>query len=248
MVKTLLVLLAASGATSLAMAQNSKEQELHKNVIKLELTHLLYPHSFVMSYERVTKPNESFCITGGYEEFPPLVNISSTVKVRQDLNRSGFKAGAEYRFYLKKENKYQAPHGMYLGPYVSYHSFYNTREIEVNVNGVKESANLSSDFHIINLGLQFGHQFVFNNRWTLDVVTMGPAISNYLANLKMDGQFTFDKEEVENEIVLKLLDRFPMLEKILTDKEVSSQGRLDNWAFGWRFQCNVGYSFGRKRK
>jgi len=247
MLKTLLILASVLSFTTIVLAQQAQELQ-RKNIIKIEITHAVYPHSLVMSYERITKPNQSFCFTGGYEEFPPIVNISSTTSVRQDLKKHGFKVGAEYRFYLRSENRHLAPHGTYIGPYVSYHDFYNKRDIEVDVDGIKENAELETDFMITNVGFQLGHQFVFGDRWTLDVVAIGPSISNYHAKLKLNGDFTFDKDEVQSEIFLKILDRFPMLEDVLTDKEVSDNGKFDSWSFGWRAQLHVGYYFGSKRK
>jgi hypothetical protein len=246
--KTILFIISHFIFCGILMAQEPPAEMQRLNSIKLEISQPLYPRSLLLSYERITKPNESFCVTAGYEEFPPIINFGSTIRVKEDMTRTGFRVGTEYRFYLKKENRHAAPHGTYLGPYFAYHYFYNKRNIAVKVTGAEEFAELQSDFHIMNLGIQLGHQFVFNNRWTLDVVAIGPCVSNYKAQLKLNGQFTFDKDEIQNEIILKILDRFPMLEKILTDKEVSSQGKFDNWSYGWRAQLQIGYHFGRKRK
>lgn len=246
MKKIILFFLIVFSIFNLMLAQEPMEQQ-RKNVIKLELTQAIFPNSLVFSYERITKPNQSFCITGGYEEFPDLISVSSTTRVKQDLIKSGYRAGGEYRFYLKKENKHLAPHGVYIGPYTSYHSFYNKREVEVDVDGVKETAELQTDFQILNIGFQLGYQFVINNRWTFDIVALGPAVSNYRAYLKMEGDFTFDADEVENEVFLKLLDRLPMLDDVLTNKELSTQGRFNSWSYGWRYQFHIGFQFGKKK-
>lgn len=231
---------------SASNAQEPNEKPRRMNVVKVELSQVLYPSSLVVSYERITKPYQSVSVSLGYEQIPTLLDITPTVHVREDLGRGGYKLGAEYRFYLKSENKFLAPHGLYIGPYVSYHQFNNKRDISVEVSGVEEVAQLETDFAILNLGVQLGHQFVINNRWTIDVVTVGPAISNYRATMKLNGSFTFNKGEVENAILLKMLDRFPLLDELLTNKTVSSQGKYDEWAYGWRFQFMVGYHFGRK--
>ena len=246
--KSLLLLVFVLAVDSLAIAQITPQAIQRKNSVKLELTHLLYPRSIVFSYERVTRPYQTFCILAGYEEFPPLIDVNSDIHVKQDLNRSGFKAGADYRFYLKKENKYLAPHGTYIGPYFSFHDFNNKRELEVKVDGIDESAILTTDFNVINLGFQLGHQFVIKDRLTLDIVTLGPSISKYHANMQLDGDFTFDKDEVQNEIFLKVLDTFPLLDELLSDKELSSEGKFDSWSYGWRFQFHIGYHFGTKKK
>jgi len=242
-----LIIISFLGITGMVMAQEPQEKFQLMNTIKYEFTQAIYPNSYIFSYERVTTPNQTFCISGGYEEFPDIIGASSRTNVKDNLSKSGFKAGAEYRFYLKNENKYLAPRGVYIGPYLSYHDFYNKREIEVDVDGIKETAILKTDFSIFNVGFQLGYQFVISNRLTLDFVLVGPSISNYRANMKMEGDFTFDKEDVENEILLKMLDRFPMLDELLTNIEVTSQGTFDSWSYGWRYQFLIGYHFGKKK-
>lgn len=247
-IKIVLLFSLVVGVRATPTAQDTVGLMHRRNTLKLEITQAFYPNSYVLAYERVTHPRQSFSILGGYEEFPDLVSVNSFIYVKQDLVKSGYKLGAEYRFYFKKENQYLAPHGVYTGPYMSYHDFFNQREIEVDVDGIKESATLETDFKILSLGLQLGYQFVINHRWIFDFVFVGPAVSNYSANMKIDGDFTFDKDEVENEVLLKLLDRFPLLDELLTELEISDQGKFSSWSLGWRYQFLVGFQFGRKRK
>ena len=114
------------------------------NTVKLDLTsQMLYSKAFIMSYERVTKAHQSFAVTAGYHTFPTLVDVGSNIHVTDDNKRSGFVLGAEYRFYLAKENKFAAPHGVYLGPYMTYHQFSNNRDIEItNDDGTVSQAIL----------------------------------------------------------------------------------------------------------
>ena len=100
--KTFKIFLLVFAITGIAMAQDTIQQKHRMNNIKVEISHLLYPNSLIFSYERAIKHHQSICISGGYEEFPPLINLNTTVYVNQDLKRSGFKAGTEYRLYLKK--------------------------------------------------------------------------------------------------------------------------------------------------
>lgn len=215
-IKILLFFFVVVGGRVIIVAQEPVGQMQQRNTLKLEITQAFYPNPYILAYERVTRPRQSFSILGGYEEFPDLVNVNSSIYVKQDLVKSGYKLGAEYRFYLKKENQYRAPHGVYTGPYMSYHDFFNQRELGLDVDGIKETAVLETNFNILSLGLQPGYQFVINHRWTFDFVFVGPAVSNYSAGIKLNADFTFDQDEVENEVLLKLLDRFPLLDELLT--------------------------------
>ncbi len=161
--------------------------------------------------------------------------------------RRGFKFAAEYRYYLQKDNKFKAPRGVYLGPYLSVLNFKNIREIEVTMDGNVESAVVNSRIDIINIGVQFGYQFLIKNRWTIDLVFIGPSVSNYRAKFELDGDFTGDPEDVTSDIIEALIERFPGFDDLITDREFTDSGKIA-WAYGYRYQFQVGYHFGRKKK
>jgi len=217
------------------------------NTIKVDITsYWLYRNSAVFSYERTRKGNQSWSITAGFQQLPSLSTMDS-VTVSRSLKATGFKVGSEYRFYLKKENKFNAPHGIYMGPYITYHDFNNTRSLAVNNEGVTEQADLNTKLNILNLGFQIGYQFVINHRWTIDLIFIGPSISNYKVKMKLDGTFNFDPEDVENKVLEALRNRFPNLDELIGEGEVDANGTVDSWAYGYRYQLLVGYHFGRKK-
>jgi hypothetical protein len=233
---------------SMAHAQQSTDTIIRKNTIKLDLTsYWLFRNAVNVTYERVTKPNQSFGVTAGYQEFPRTSSLGSRIAVKENNAANGLKLGGEYRFYLAKENKYGAPHGIYIGPYVAYNRFTNERTIEVDNNGTPEEATLNTNFTVLNVGFQLGYQFVINNRWAIDLVFVGPSASNYRYTAKLNTSGTFDQEDITNEIILDLIDRFPMLEEVVNEKEATSKGKLDVWSYGYRYQLHVGYHFGRKK-
>lgn len=243
----IIIILCLIAVGNSVVAQNTSSLQ-RKNTVKIDLTsRFLYRNAFIVAYERITKPNQSFVVSAGYQEFPKVTTFAQNIGVKDDLKKKGFKFGADYRFYLKKENKFDAPHGVYIGPYFTYHCFANERIIEVDNNGTIEEADLDSKFSILNVGFQLGYQFVIHDRWTIDLSFVGPSISHYKYTLKIGGDYTFDKEDIQNEIILDLLDRFPFLDDAISNKEATSSGRLDTWSYGYRYQFTVGYHFGRKK-
>jgi len=233
----------------------SKAQEIdntvdRKNIIKVDLTsYWLYRNAIVFSYERVIKPNQTFAITAGYQQFPSF-GLIDNVNVTDETKASGLKFGGEYRFYLRKENKYRAPRGVYIGPYASFHNYSNDLNLEIDYEGILETVQFKTDLNILNLGVQLGYQFVLNNRWTIDLVFVGPSISNYIikANLDGDGDYNFDPDDITNEVILALIDKFPAFEELINEGEVSDSGKVNTWGYGYRYQLQVGYHFGRKKK
>jgi hypothetical protein len=246
--KRTILILSILSCINIAAAQDSTQSSQRRNTIKLDLTsYWLYRNALGLSFERITKSNQSFVVSLGYQEFPRASTLGSNVVVRENRDRNGYKFGGEYRFYLRKENKYPAPRGIYLGPYFAYHGFNNERTIEVDNDGTLEEAILDSKFRIFNIGFQVGYQFVLNNRWTIDLIFIGPSVSHYKYDLELGGNYTFDKEDIQNEIILDLIDRFPVLDEVISDKEATGSGTLDTWAYGYRYQIHVGYHFGKKR-
>lgn len=242
-----MIVIGATGAS--VCAQDTLSLPGRRNTIKVEFTSFaLYRQPIVLSYERVVKRNQSMVFTAGLQKFPAVLNLGQGIFVSRDISASGHKLGFEYRFYLKKENKYAAPRGVYIGPYISYLGFSNQRDLTVDLNGTPESATLKTKFSIINPGVQLGYQFVLNNRWAIDLIFIGPSVSNYRGKMTLEGNFTFDPENVQNEILQNMIDRFPALEDLLTDGTVDREGTINTWSYGFRYQIHVGYHFGRKSK
>jgi len=164
---------------------------------------------------------------------------------KKDGNRNGYKIGGEYRFYLKKENKFAAPRGVYIGPYITSIGFKSDQGIVYSGADEPEEANLNSRLNILSIGGQLGYQFVFNDRWTIDLVLIGPSVSKYNFKSQLQGDFNFDPEGVQDEILQKLIEKFPLLEDFIDEGELKTSGTLDTWSLGYKYQFLIGYSFGK---
>ncbi len=224
-------------------AQGRQLSSDRNNVFKLVLTpRILYPNSYVFSYERVLRPNQTASITAGSLQFPVLFSGGKTFVVDQN-KASGFTVGFDYRFYLSQENKYDAPRGVYIGPYISYYGFSNDRMIR-DASSTTSNA-FSTNIGFTNIGAQIGYQFVVNDRWTFDFIFIGPCITNYHFKMNLDGNFTADED---SEIVQEVLDKFPLLKEVVNEGSVTVHGTNSKWAPGYRFTAMVGYKFGVRKK
>jgi hypothetical protein len=221
--------------------------KLRRNTIKLDITsRWLYRQAFVLSYERVLNHRRSFAIIAGYQNLPETISLGNGITVTRDTRATGFKLGGEYRFYLAKENKYPAPRGVYLGPYVSLNNFHNEREITVDNGGTPGTAQLNSSINVLNMGVQLGYQFVFNDRWSVDLSFLGPALAYYSARLDLTGS-NINPDEIASDILNDLINRFPGLGDLIDTGTVKANGTMDAWSAGLRYQIQVGYRFGKKK-
>lgn len=227
---------------------NTSTDSIHRysNTVKFNLTsRLVYSKSFLVSYERQLKKGQSIHLFGGYVVFPLDGNFSLSNKaVSANKDQSGFSIGSDYRFYLKKENRYQAPRGVYIGPYVSYYQFKGNRTLSYTDANGTQTAGLDTKVNFINFGAELGYQFVLWDRWVIDAIVVGPALTRYNFQAKIDGQIDgLDPGETAQEIIDLMREKFPLLDELTQNKEASKNGAERFWAPGFRYSISIGFRF-----
>ena len=243
------LLIAFIAISLIGQAQNDSLPE-RRNTIKLNLvTSMLFSNSGALSFERIIKTNQSWGFMIGYVQFPSLGQISPYISASNNhTSNYGFVVGGEYRFYLKKENKFAAPHGVYIGPYANYYLFNNVRDLVYTdpETGVVSNGSMTTSLDVLNMGFQIGYQFLVNDRWTFDMIFFGPSVSYY----KLDTSVTGDIDEslLTGGLAEALQENFPLLKELIEDKAINLHGKTSSWGNGFRYQLNVGYHFGRKKK
>jgi hypothetical protein len=219
-----------------------------KNSIKFNVSNmLLYDNSYQFSYERVIKENQTVNVFVGYQEFPLItVDLGNNAHFDKNSNRNGFSVGADYRFFLGSLNKYKAPRGVYLAPFVSFFQFKTDRYIHhTNPNtGAVSNVNLSSKFNLTNVGGELGYQFVLWDRFVIDCVLFGPSITRYKFNAKLDGSIPgLEDNEVYQKVIEAIKDKFPGVDGITGDEGVEKKGVQSITAVGFRYNVSIGYRF-----
>jgi hypothetical protein len=218
-----------------------------KNSVKFNVSNtLLYDNSYQFSYERIIKENQSINVFVGYQEFPLITIDLDNVDFGKKSNRDGFSIGADYRFFLGSINKYSAPRGVYLAPFVSFFQFNTDRDIihtDPN-NGTVSNVNLSSKFNLTNFGGELGYQFVLWDRFVIDCVLFGPSITHYKFNAKLDGDIPgLDDNEIYQKVIEAIKDKFPGIDGITGDEGIEKKGVQSVTAVGFRYNISIGYRF-----
>lgn len=221
-----------------------------KNTIYVNVTNplLFGPNAYRIGYERVLNPKRSFTVMVGAMDLPSFIDDGSigndTIQLSQSSKDKGLHFSGEYRFYLAKENKYPAPRGVYLAPYYSYNGYSRTNTWELNTNTFQGNATTDLDLKIHTLGVEFGYQFIFWNRLTLDLILIGPGISSYQFKAKLDTDLSADEEsELFDRLNEFLEEKIPGYNLVIDDQEFKSTGTTNTTSIGWRYMFNIGFRF-----
>jgi len=224
----------------------------YKNNLKFNVsTLILYDNVYFFSYERTINRHQTLSISGGPMNFPKFSSLDiKNAQFEKESKRSGYTIGAEYRFYLAKENRYAPPHGLYIGPYINYYRFNGARNITfTDSSGNQSNAKFSSTIDIFNVGVQIGYQFVLWKRLSIDLILFAPSISKYGASFSYEGNINQDHQgQVSQEVVDAIKNRFPLLDKLITNGNLNVSGTAHNdfkvWAPGIKYAVFLGYRFG----
>jgi hypothetical protein len=227
----------------------SKFANEHPNIVKLSISSwLLYPNSLHMGYERVLNENHSIYIFGGYNQFPVKLDLGlQSTNFTDARNKTGYTIGAEFRFYLPKENKYNAPHGIYLAPYISYYNFSSNNTLtHTDSSGNKSSASLAMSIGLLNVGFELGYQFVIAKRFIIDAEMFGPSFTYYSFQADIKGNIEgFTQNETLQAVLDALKAKFPLLNDLSSSKQVYKSGSATEKfpAVGFRYAVSIGYRF-----
>lgn len=226
-----------------------------KNVVRFNPTpNMLGFQSVIFGYERVVSPNQSFSVNAGFLAFKPSTkaqarrdSANANLMLDETNNNKGFSFFADYRFYLKKENKFPAQRGIYVGPYLGAYYFDSETTIRnTDPSAVNATVGINTKFLVLNIGAELGYQFVIKNRITIDLILAGPSLSRYRLKMQAAGNLDVQDPEVEEaleELKDILVNQFEWIKPLFDGDEVNVKGTTSIWRPGMRYLIQIGYRF-----
>lgn len=231
--------------TSENVPVTAKEKKVRKNTILINLSNpMLISDQFqIIGYERVLPNNQSFTVNVGKFSIPKFTgDLADSLGLNTDYKDKGFHFSTDYRFYLKKENKYAAPRGVYLAPYYTYNHL--NRENSWNIDGRIDEVYTNIKFNIHTIGAELGYQFVFWDRMALDLILMGPGFGFYSVKAKVGTNLSQEDESILFDKLNEILaDRIPGYDRVIEAGEFSKKGTYNTEGIGFRYLVRVGYRF-----
>jgi hypothetical protein len=221
--------------------------KIFKNTIRINLTSpMIFGDKYnVIGYERVIRPHQSFTINMGRFSLPKFVDPDlDSVSLQRETSDKGFTVAADYRFYLRKENKYSAPRGVYIGPYYAFNAFNRTNTWIVQTDNGPENVETKINLNMNMVGGQLGYQFVIKNRLALDLILMGPGVWFYNLNTNMTTTLDeADQEKLIQKINEMLAAKLPGHEITIPTGEINKSGSIRTSTAGFRYIIHIGFRF-----
>lgn len=219
-----------------------------KNTVKFNLTNpmIFGDNCFMIGYERIIKNHQSFSVNIGRFSLPRAFNINtdSIKDLTKEINSKGFHASADYRFYLAKENKFNSPHGIYIGPYFTYNSYTRFFDLKASTDAFTGELNAELNFRASTIGFQLGYQFIFWNRVTLDMVLFGPGVGAYKVKASLDTNLDPDTEsELFKKINEALQEKIPGYSLAINPGTFEKTGTYNTTGLGFRYIVMLGFRF-----
>ena len=243
-----LQLLIMSSAQSIYGQEEKPEKKNLKNSIKLNITNpmIFGTNCYMIGYERTIGNHQSFSVNIGRFSLPKLVSINtdSITELEKSGSSKGFHFSGDYRFYLAKENKYNSPHGLYIGPYMTYNSFSRKMSFSAATESFTGDLNADYSFRIASVGFQLGYQFIFWNRVSLDLILFGPGIASYKIKANLDTTLDPDQEsELFQKLNEKIAEKIPGYDLVLNPGSFERTGSYNTTSLGYRYVVMLGIRF-----
>ncbi len=226
--------------------EQTKEKKELKNTVWVNIFNPIIDSKYlVLGYERVLKNNQSFTVNLGRFSLPKfsLVDLGK-LGLTNEYKDWGINTSVDYRFYLGKLNKYNAPRGVYLAPYYSFNHF--NRENKWILDSDSFDGEVVTDFtlNIHTLGGQLGYQFIFWRRLAVDLVLIGPGVGYYGLKVKLDTTLEPDDESLFFQTLNDALkDKFPGYDLVIESGDFQKKGSSGTTTLGFRYMIHIGFRF-----
>lgn len=218
-----------------------------KNTIRFNITNpMLFGDKYlVLGYERVVSKHQTFSVNIGRFSLPKWRNFNTdSLAIKDNYSDKGFTIAADYRFYLKKENRYDAPHGIYIGPYYSFNMLDRTNTWTLNTADFQGDMETNLRLNANLIGAQLGYQFIIKNRVSIDMILFGPGTWFYSVKATTSTSLSAEDEALLFEKINGFLEaKLPGRDIFLEQGQLNKSGVYHTSSGGMRYMIQLGFRF-----
>lgn len=160
----------------------------YKNIVKINTAALLV-NNISLLYERKLNEHWTVLAGSGYRwgsTAPKVFGLGDVIVSSEADGISGFSFTPEIGYYFNFCECGGSPSGLYTGLYGRYTKYYGGLTFDVWNGSEYYEALVTSNLREFGAGLQFGSQFIFKQRWTVDFMFAGPRLSSYKLKADLD--------------------------------------------------------------
>ncbi len=176
----------------ISKAQDSIVPE-YKNSVKINTAALLVKNVSLL-YERELNQHWTVLAGAGHRwggTTPRALGLGHVILSTESARITGISFTPEVRYYFNFCECGGSPSGFYAGLYGRYTKYRGSLNFHFWNGSEFKEALVASNLRELGAGLQLGYQFVFKQRWTVDIMFAGPRLSTY----KLSGDL--DSEDME---------------------------------------------------
>ena len=221
-----------------------------KNTVRVNITNplLFGGKAILVGYERVIGNYQTITVDVGQLTLPKLlpgtINLTDSVKLNNSSTEKGYHIDFEYRFYLPHENKYLAPRGIYLAPYVSYNYFNRKNSWVLDTQAFDGEVTTDLTLKMATIGGELGYQFILWKRVALDLVLIGPGLTNYKITAELNTSLSADDEALLFQKIDEVLSsKIPGYSLVIDDAKFKKTGTVNTTTAGFRYMIHLGFRF-----
>jgi hypothetical protein len=214
---------------------------LYPNTLKVNVVSAFFSKA-TLAYERQINDRWSVLAGVGYKFRGKIPEIAGVSDFMFASATNGLRA---YTFYA--ETRYRilgcdcrGPEGLYAGAYIATNKFWGDLVFKYWTGNEYIDVGGQGDLLEAGIGLELGYQFVFRDRFILDIMFMGPRRSYQQMNVNLDSQYAEQVLQKLEERINGMLE-FMGVDPVEIPKESSSSV---NFGFNnFRYAISFGYRF-----
>jgi hypothetical protein len=171
--KKIILFIFILGFTPLLFGQNNDLSSISKcNVLKF-LPVNLYFHTVSFEYERMINPRNSITFQVGLPITKSVMGKYG-ITANSDLKRAEFGTSTLRGAFRHYTGRQMLPKGFYFEPYLNYHQIRGDARIAgLYDQGIEYAGASAIKLNSVNIGCQFGFQFLIAKRVSLDLYLLG---------------------------------------------------------------------------
>lgn len=243
----LMLLISGIGQMNSFGQEGKDSLRVFKNTIRTNITNpMLFGDKYrVIGYERVVNEHQSFSVNVGQFSLPKFKSFDSdSIILNEGYDDNGFAIAGDYRFYLKKENRYVAPRGVYIGPYYSFNTLKRRNTWVLNTSDFLGEVYTDMRLNTNLVGFQLGYQFVIKERIAIDLIMFGPGLWFYSVKTSLSTNLSEEDEEMLFEKINSMLaEKLPGSDILIEPGDNLFRESFTTSSLGFRYVINIGFRF-----